>query len=103
MRSIITMMKSRRMRWAGHATCTVDKRTAYRMLAGRPEGNRLLRDQKVGGWIILRCVLERYGVVWTGVAQDRDKWRALVNSVMSLQIPEIVRKFLSSCTTDDFS
>jgi hypothetical protein len=90
---IIRMMKSRRMRWAGHATRTETKSNAYRMLAGRPEGNRLLRDQDVGGWITLRCVLKRYGVVWTDVAQDGDQWWALVTSVMSLQAPEIVWKF----------
>jgi hypothetical protein len=47
-----------------------------------------------GGWIILKWILER---------QNGDQWRALVNTVMNLRVPQTVGKFLSSCTTDGFS
>jgi hypothetical protein len=40
---------------------------------------------------------------WIDVAQDRDQWRALVNTVMNLLVPYNAGKFLSSCTIDDFS
>jgi hypothetical protein len=40
--SIITIIKSRRMRWAGHVTRMVEKRNAYRLLVGKPEGMRPL-------------------------------------------------------------
>jgi hypothetical protein len=40
--SIIRMIKSRRMRWAGHIARMVEKKTAYRLLLGRPEGKRSL-------------------------------------------------------------
>jgi hypothetical protein len=40
---------------------------------------------------------------WTDLAQDRDQWRALVNTVMKLQVPQNAGKFLSSCTIDSFS
>jgi hypothetical protein len=43
------------------------------------------------------------GVDWIDLAQDRDQWRALVNSVMNLRVPQNARKFLSSCTTGGFS
>jgi hypothetical protein len=52
--SIIRMIKSRRMRWAGHVTRMGEKRNAYRILVGKPEGKRLL-----GGWTILKWILER--------------------------------------------
>jgi hypothetical protein len=43
------------------------------------------------------------GMDWIDLAQDRDKWRALVNTVMNLHVPYNAGKFLSSCATGDFS
>jgi hypothetical protein len=53
------MIKSRRMKWAGHVARIGAKRNAYRILVGKPEGKSLLEDQDVGGWIILKYILER--------------------------------------------
>jgi hypothetical protein len=82
--SIIRIMKSRRMRWAGHVARMGEKRNAYRLLVGkRPLGRPTHR------WVdnIKMDLLEiGWGSVdWIG--QDRDKWRALVNAVMNLRIP----------------
>jgi hypothetical protein len=46
------------------------------------------RDQDVGGWTILKLILERWdGGDWINMAQDRDQWRALVKAVMNLRVP----------------
>jgi hypothetical protein len=44
-----------------------------------------------------------YGMDWIDVAQDRDRWRALVNTVMNLRVPQNAGKFLSICTIGSFS
>jgi hypothetical protein len=88
--SIITIIKSRRMRWAGHVTKMGKKRNAYRLLVGKPEGKRPLGRPR-RRWVdnIRMDLLEIGwgGVDWIGLAQDRDTWRALVNAVMNLRVP----------------
>jgi hypothetical protein len=68
-----------------------EKRNAYRILVGKPEGKRPLgrprprwvdnikKDVREIGWD---------GVDWIDMAQDRDQWRALVNTVSKLQVPK---------------
>jgi hypothetical protein len=62
------------------------KRNAYWLLVGKPEGKRTRR-----GWVDnIKMDLEEIGwdgVDWIGLAQDREKWRALVNVVMKLRVP----------------
>jgi hypothetical protein len=43
------------------------------------------------------------GIDWIDLTQDRDQWRALVNTIMNLRVPKNIGKFLNSCTTGDFS
>jgi hypothetical protein len=67
-----------------------EMRNAYRILVGKPEEKNHWEDQHVGGWIILGWILERWDggdVDWIDLAQDRNRWRALVNSVLNLQVP----------------
>jgi hypothetical protein len=88
--SIIRIIKSRRMRWAGHVARMGEKRKAYRLLVGEPERKRPLGRPK-RRWVdnIKIDLLEtRWGSVdWIPLVQDRNKWRALVNEVMNLQVP----------------
>jgi hypothetical protein len=65
--SIIRIIKSRRMRLAGHVA-RMEKRNAYKLLVGKPEGKRPLGRPRLGGWIILGWILDRWdGVMWTGL------------------------------------
>jgi hypothetical protein len=88
--SIIRIIKSRRMRWAGHVARTGEKRNVYRLLVGKPEGKRL-RGRPRRRWMDnIKIDLLEIGVNVVdsiGLAQDRYRWRALVNSVMNLRVP----------------
>jgi hypothetical protein len=88
--SIIRIIKSRRMRWAGHVACVGEKRNAYRLLVGKPEGKRPLGRPRRRWVDNIRMDLVEVGwddVDWIGLAKDRSRWRALVNSVLNLRIP----------------
>jgi hypothetical protein len=63
----------------------------YRLLVGKPEGKRPLGRQRQRWLDNIKMDLGEIGwdgVDWIGLAQDRDKWRALVNSVMNLRVPQ---------------
>ena len=88
--NIVRVVKSRRMRWAGHVARMGQGREVYRVLVGKHEGKRPLGRprrrwednikmdiQEVGYW----------GVAWIELAEDRDRWRALATAVMNLLVP----------------
>jgi hypothetical protein len=81
--SIIRIIKSRRMRWAGHVGRMGEKRNVYRLLVGKPEGKRPLGRPRRRWVDNIRMDLWEVGwgeEDWIGLAQDRNRWRALVNS-----------------------
>jgi hypothetical protein len=89
-RSIIGMIKSSRMRWAGHVARMGEKRNAYRLLVRKPEGKRPLGRPRRRWVDNIRIDLGEVGwgdVDWIGLAQDRNRWKALVNSVLNLRVP----------------
>jgi hypothetical protein len=87
--SIIRIIKSRIMRWAWYVARMGEKRNAYRLLVGKLEGKRPLwrpRRRWADNIKIDRLEIGWGGVDWIGLAQDRDKWRALVNAVTNLRV-----------------
>ena len=103
--NIVRVIKSR-MRWAGHVERMGEERGMYRVLVGKPEGKRPLGRPK-RRWVdnIRKDLQEvRCGYVdWIGLAQDRDRWRTLVSTVMNLRVPWNAGNFLTSCTPVSFS
>jgi hypothetical protein len=88
--SIIRIIKSRRMRWAGHEARMGEKRNAYRVLVGKPEGKRPLERPRRRWVDNIRMDLGELGwgnVDWIDLAQEWNRWRALVNSVLNLRVP----------------
>jgi hypothetical protein len=65
------------------------RRGVYSLLVGKPEEKRTLGRPGVDGRIILRWIFGKWdgGMDWIELAQDRDRWRALVNSVKNLRVP----------------
>jgi hypothetical protein len=83
-------MKSRRIKWADHVARMGEKRDAYRLLVRKPEGKRPLGRRRHRWVDNIRMDLGEVGlgdVDWTGLAKDRNRWRAVVNSVMNLRVP----------------
>jgi hypothetical protein len=86
--SIIRIIKAR-MRWAEHVARRGEKRNACRLLVGKPEGRRPLGRPRRRWFNNIRMDLVEVGwgdVEWIGLAQDRDRWGALVNSVLNLRV-----------------
>ena len=88
--NIVRLIKSRRMRWAGHVARMGEERGVYRVLVGKPEGRRPLGRPRRRWADNFRMDLQEVGCVyrdWIWLAQDRDRWRTLVSAVMSLRVP----------------
>jgi hypothetical protein len=87
--NIIKQIKSRRMRRAGHVARMGEERKVYRVLMGKPEGKRPLGRPRRRWEDGIRMDLRDTGwgsVEWIQLAQDRDRWLALVNKVMNLRV-----------------
>jgi len=78
--NIVRVIKSRRMRWAGHVAHMGEEREVYRVLLGKPRRR----------WVDkIKVDLQEVGcgyMDWIGLAQDRHRWRLLVSAVMNLRV-----------------
>ena len=83
------VIKSRRMRWAGHVAGMGEESGVYRALVRKPEGKRPLGRPRHRWEDNIRMDLQEVGcgyMDWIGRAQDRDRWRTLVSAVMNLRV-----------------
>jgi hypothetical protein len=86
--NIIRVIKSRRLRWAGHVACMGERRDAYRALVGKPEGRRPLGKPGLRWEDNIKMDFQEVGwcMEWINLAQDRDRWWAVVNAVINLLV-----------------
>jgi hypothetical protein len=84
---IVRVIKSRRMRWAGHVARMGERRDVCRVLVGRPEGKRPLGKPRRRWKDNIKLDLMEIGVDGIQLAQDRVQWRAFVNTVINLRAP----------------
>jgi len=88
--NIVRVIKSRRMRWAGHVAHMGEERGVYRVLVGKPEGKRPLGRPRRRWVDNIRMDLQEMGggyMDWIGLAQNREGWRTLVSAVMNFRVP----------------
>jgi len=97
--NIVRVIKSRRVSWAGRVARMEERRGVYRVLVGKPEGKRPLwrpRRRLEDNIKIDPQEVGCGGIDWFELAEDRDRWRALVNVVMNLRILYNAENFLTS-------
>ena len=88
--NIVRVVKSRRMRWAGHVSRMGERRVVHKVLVGKPEGKRQLGRPRRRWEDDIKMDLQEVGGIcgdWMELVQDRDRWRAFVSRVMNFRVP----------------
>ena len=88
--NIVRVVKLRRMRWAGHVVRMGEGRDVHRVLVGKPGGKRRLGRPRHRWEDNIKMDLQEVGGGcgdWMELAQDRDRWRALVSTVINFRVP----------------
>ena len=97
--NIVRVIKSRRMRWEGNVARMVERRCVYRVFMGKPEVKRPLGRPRCRWEDNIKMDLQEVGcegMGWIKLAQNRDSWRALVNMVINILVPQNAGNFLTS-------
>ena len=84
------MIKSRRLRWAGHVARMDEGRSAFKILTGKSTGKRPLARPRRKSEDNIRMDFKEIGIStrnWVDLTQNMDYWRALVNSALNLRVP----------------
>jgi len=90
--NIVLVVKSTRMRWAGHVARMGEGRDVHRFLVGKREGKSPLGRPRRRWEDNIKMDLQGVGGGcgdWMELSQNRDRWRALVSTVRNLQIPKM--------------
>ena len=90
--NIVRVVKSRRMRWAGHVGRMGEGRGVHRVLVGKPDGKIPVGRLRHRWEDNIKMELQEVGGVcgdWVELVQDRDRWRALVGTVRNLRVPKM--------------
>ena len=77
------------MTWAGHVACMEEERGVHKVLVEKPEGKRPLGRPRRKWEDNIKMDLQKEGRGcgdWIGLAQDKDRWRALVSTVMNFRV-----------------
>jgi hypothetical protein len=88
--NFVRVIKSRRMRWAGHVARMGERSGVYRVLVGRPEGKRPLGRPRRRWEDNIKMDLRDIGIDganWIQLAQDRVRWRNFLSTVMNVRVP----------------
>ena len=88
--NVVRVIKSRRLRWAGHVVRMTQGRSAFKILTDKPTGKRPLGRPRCRWEVNIRMDLEEIGIdagEWVDSALDRYYWRALVNAALNLRVP----------------
>ena len=90
--NIVQVVKSRKMTWTGHVALMGEGRGVHRVLVGKSEGKRPLGRPRRRWEDNIKIDLQEVGGGcgdWMELAQDRDRWRALVGTVRNLRVPKL--------------